>query len=423
MFKFRAGQVITSLTLFSIYLIPLVGLIDFFMSIGILPGMTDRSRSLHPFPEIVIIREIVVMLLLLLLIRKVYNTGKMQRPLFYSVFLLAPLLLYSTSFPAFLSGIRQILYFVYVPVGFFIYRYAVRANINIDLKICRSLKVVLVLECIFALIQTQFMPTTEGLSHFGPRVYGSFNNPNTLGAFGATALLLLILLSKRRSLHWIYYICAILTVMASGTRGGTILLVCILMVALLKRIRPGLQRGLIAVIALGILLLTIISANVIANKPGNVKNIWEGARVENIEQYIATVDSTNLLTGFGWGVMTSWYQALGGDSNIIHGIGLDSFYAAILAQIGLIGLIMFMIYLFWLFFHAGKQGILLFLVFSLIGLQINVLEYYPMNLLLFLTLGIFIGKRRLELKQSTGYFPHRITVSPKCQCKSSLNYI
>jgi len=409
MLKFKVGQVITSLTLFSIYLIPLVGLIDFFMSIGVLPGMTDRSRSFHPFPQIVIIREIIIMLLLLFLIRKVlYNAGKMQRPLFYTIFLLTPLLLYSTSLPAFLSGIRQILYFAYVPIGFFVYMYAVRANIDIDMKICRSLKIVLAVECIFALIQTKFMPAAEGLSHFGSRAIGSFNNPNTLGVFGVTALLILILLSKRRSLHWIYYIFAITVVLASGTRGATILLVCTLMLALLKKIRPGVQRGLIAVVALSILLTLIINVNVIANKPNTVKKIWKGARTDNIKKYISTVDSSRLLTGYGWGVMTSWFLAMGGDSNIIYGIGLDSFNAAILSQIGLIGLGMFMIYLFWLFSHAGKTGILLFLFFCLIGLQINVLEYYPMNLLLFLTLGIFIGKRRLELKQSSEYFstPH-----------------
>jgi len=405
-FKFKTGKIITSLSLFSIYLIPWVGLIDFFMSIGILPGMANRSRSFHPFPQIVIIREIIIILLLLLLIKNIFfNAGKMQRPLFYSVFLLTPLLLYSTSFPAFLSGIRQIIYFAYVPVGFFIYIYAIRTNINIDMRICRSLKIVLVIECILALIQTKFMPAAEGLSHFGSRAIGSFNSPNTLGVFGATVLLILILLSEKRALHWIYYVCAILTVMASGTRGAFVLLSCTLMLALLKKIRSGVQKGLIAFVAAGILLFLIINVNAIANKPSAVKKIWGDVRIDNIIQYIGSVDSAKLLTGYGWGVMTSWFLALGGDRTIIHGIGLDSFYAAILAQIGLIGLITFMIYLFWLFFHAGKEGILLFLVFCLIGLQINVLEYYPMNLLLFLTLGIFIGKRELELYQKTGNFP------------------
>ena len=200
--KFKIGKAVTSLTLFSIYLIPLVGLIDFLMSVGILPGMANRSRSGHPFPEVVLIREILIALLLILLVIKVFkNAGKMQKPLFYSVFLLTPLLLHSMSFPAFMSGIRQILYFTYVPVGFFIYSYARKDNVNIDIKICRSIKIVLVIECIFALVQLKFMTAAEGMSHFGSRVVGSFNKPNTLGAFGAMTLLVLILLLGERPLH------------------------------------------------------------------------------------------------------------------------------------------------------------------------------------------------------------------------------
>lgn len=414
--KFKIGKVITSLTLFSIYLIPLVGLIDFFMSIGILPGMANRSRLHHPFPQIVLIREILIAFLLILLVIRVFrNEGKMHKILFSCVFLLTPLLLHSSNLPIFVSGIRQILYFTYVPLGFFIYNYNRSAGINIDRIIFRALKIVLVIQCILALVQLKFMPAAEGMGHFGPRVLGSFNNPNTLGTFGATTLLILILLSGVRRLSKFYYLCGVIVVLASGTRTATVLLACVLLGALLKRIKSGVQKGIMAVIALSILLFIITSVNIIANKPAGTEYIWKGSRIQNIGNYVAWVSGPRLLCGYGWGVLTSWYGVLGGDRYIIGPRGLDSFYGTVLAQIGLIGLSAFMLYLFWLFSLAGKRGLLLFLFFCLIGGQINILEYYPMNLLIFLALGIFIAKRRFVLEQGSRSLsvPHSLCINIK----------
>ncbi len=398
MLRFEKGRVTTSLALLSIYLIPLVGLIDVAMSIGILPGMVDRSRTLHPFPAIVVVREVVVVLLFLVLISKCPETGRIPKLLFRSVFLLMPLLLYSTSVPAFLGGIRQILYLVYIPIGFSIYNYALKANIDINLRISRALKFLLIVECVCALLQTQLMPAVEGRLFFGSRAYGTFNNPNTLGVFGAISLPLLIHFSGKRSLHWIYGAFALMIVIAAASRTGLVLLGLACGWFLLTRLRSPETRGFAGVATLGIIICLVVSLNVITNR-GAYPTVWNSVRLNNVRRYLTEMDILRILIGNGWGVLTSWYYGLGGDIEVIGGIGGDSFYAAMLIQIGLIGLMFLLIWLFSLFSLAGNQGLLLFIVFCLTGLQVNVLEYYPMNLLIFLSLGIFIGERRKWTKR------------------------
>ena len=50
--------------------------------------------------------------------------------------------------------------------------------------------------------------------------------------------------------------------------------------------------------------------------------------------------------------------------------------------------------MYWLFSQGGTKGRYLLIVFAIVGMQINVFEYYPANLLIFLALGVLISEEK-----------------------------
>ena len=150
-------------------------------------------------------------------------------------------------------------------------------------------------------------------------------------------------------------------------------------------------------------LLTVKSVrniNVIAYKPPEL-SVFEGERVNNLMNYLTFSDTFHIVFGHGWGHYTSWYLSL---SNVSSSpIALDSLYASILAQIGLIGSIIMMLFMWWLFSQGGSKGLFLLVVFGVIGLQMNVFEYYPANLLILLALGMLISERKNSINKARLY--------------------
>ena len=64
----KINQIISRLIIFSIYLIPLIGLIDFLISIAALPGIPSRGRVDHPFPIMIVGKELLILIMLMLLV-------------------------------------------------------------------------------------------------------------------------------------------------------------------------------------------------------------------------------------------------------------------------------------------------------------------------------------------------------------------
>ena len=162
------------------------------------------------------------------------------------------------------------------------------------------------------------------------------------------------------------------------------LFLLILGMNLLTKIKP--YSAKIVTFFLGIFVLVIIAVNInfITNKPSSL-SLLDGPRMLNFINYVTSSDTFHLMFGHGWGAYTSWYFSLSPPSPYPP---LDSFYAAILAQIGVFGSLILAAFMYWLFSQGGTKGRYLLIVFAIVGMQINVFEYYPANLLMFWTATI-----------------------------------
>ncbi len=225
----KIDQIISRLIIFSIYLIPLIGLIDFLISIGVLSGSPTRGRVDHPFPVMIVGKELLISIILMLLMVIAVYKSKIQTISAIILMVVGFLMLHTSSLIVMVSGFRESLCFVYVIAGKL---FSERSQINLKYgkaDLVKALKIVLLIELLFALLQTQLMPAVESFTFLGSKPVGSFINPNTIGVFGSLSILLLILFKeKKEKISVLYFTCAILLAFLSGSRVAIMLLMLIL---------------------------------------------------------------------------------------------------------------------------------------------------------------------------------------------------
>ena len=398
----KIDQYISRLIVFAIYFIPIIGLIDFFISVGILSGTPTRGRVDHPFPAMIAGKEVLILIVFVLLAFIALHKLKIQKISAIILMSVGFLMLHTTSMIIMVAGFRESLCFVYVIAGKFLSDKS-QMNQQYDGKaaLVKGLKIVLLIEFVFALLQTQFMPSIEGFTFLGSKPVGTFTNPNAIGVFGALSILLLILFKEEKEkIGALYFTCSTILVLLSGSRVAIMLLLLILGINQLTKVKSDSAKVVVFFLGIFVLAITVVNINTIAYKPSGL-SVFEGARMLNFINYLTSSDTFHLMFGHGWGVYTSWYFSLSPPS---YYPPLDSFYAGILAQIGLIGSLILAVFMYWLFSQGGTKGRYLLLVFAIIGLQINVFEYYPANLLIFLALGVLISEEK-SLINSTNAYP------------------
>ena len=189
----KIDQYISRLIVFAIYFIPIIGLIDFFISVGILSGTPTRGRVDHPFPAMIAGKEVLILIVFVLLAFIALHKLKIQKISAIILMSVGFLMLHTTSMIIMVAGFRESLCFVYVIAGKFLSDKS-QMNQQYDGKaaLVKGLKIVLLIEFVFALLQTQFMPSIEGFTFLGSKPVGTFTNPNAIGVFGALSILLLI---------------------------------------------------------------------------------------------------------------------------------------------------------------------------------------------------------------------------------------
>lgn len=397
----KSNQYISRLIVFAIYFIPIIGLIDFFISVGILSGNPSRNRADHPFPAMIVGKEVLILIVFALFTLIALLKAKIQKITAIILMAVGLLTLHSTSMVIMIAGVRESLCFVYVIAGKYLSdRSQINQHYDGKASLVKGLKIVLLIEFVFALLQTQLMVPAEGLNFLGSRPLGTFTNPSTVGVFGALSILLLILFKeKNEKIGALYFTCSTILALLSGSRVAVMLLLLILGINLLRKIKP--YSAKVVALFLGLFVLAIIALNInfITNKPSSL-SLLEGPRMLNLISYINSSDIFHLMFGHGWGVYTSWYFSLSPPSPYPP---LDSLYAGILAQIGVFGSLILASFMYWLFSQGGSKGRYLLIVFAIIGLQINVFEYYPTNLLIFLALGVLISEEKSLINSSNAY--------------------
>jgi hypothetical protein len=276
--------------------------------------------------------------------------------------------------------------------AFFIMPFAVcgllqRCNPRIRRTIARAVLGVLIFNLLLCLIQMRFSHAFEGRSFLGPRTIGMTNNPNTAGSLLAlTALLMLTPAAGHRA--WVLLLSAVaffgtLTTGSRAAMGGLAILLALVVPRAFPKARiPVLLAGLAFVAFIG------VSLNKLSGRYEQLRDRPESPRMHIARLAVQEASFSEMLVGRGLGVGTNSFVTLYG---LDHELGIisDSLFTSWFMQFGAIGLLVLLVNTYCLFRGFGRDGAYFFLFFCLFSVTQNLIEVYPTNLLLMVTLGIY----------------------------------
>jgi len=184
-------------------------------------------------------------------------------------------------------------------------------------------------------------------------------------------------------------------VLASGSRTALILLLLLYFYIGVSIKSYSHVKVLYLLFVFFISIVILLNINYFSSKPQGLSLI-NSVRVDNLVSYVNSTNFLEFILGNGWGTNTSWHRFLSGEQDTLP--PLDSFVAAMIYQIGIIGTILLYIVLGIVFSFAGSKGKFLYIMFVLIGGQINILEYYPISFMIFILVGLIIGINSCQAK-------------------------
>jgi hypothetical protein len=299
------------------------------------------------------------------------------------------------------AGLREIMYLVLLYALYLISRESDRTE---SLFVYAATGVSMV-EILVASIQVVFFEAAAGTTLLGPRVYGTFNNPNTLAAFFAATTFFVLFMG--RSPGWVkggVVTIGVLSQLMAGSRTGMVAIAFLLFASLWRRTRRLEARGML-VVASFLLLVPLYYGLATLSGRGNVGTPVENPRLRIFREQIELMRPAELLFGRGLGVGTNTLYALGkgteDPTNLIT--ILDSTITALVVQIGSVGLIAYFLFLVALSARCGFAGWVLFGLVSVMGVSANWLEFYPINLIVTSAYGLLWAKAdrlRIGVKES-----------------------
>jgi hypothetical protein len=284
------------------------------------------------------------------------------------------------------AGIRQLPYLSLI----FVLCVLRRHSDEVQRLFVAATVVAAIAECAVAVIQVFiFLPATN-LPILSIRVYGTFNNPNTLGIFLATAVFIVLFFSRFRLAALLLFLGACLaTEVVTGSRTGIVASAFVIGAYLWDRRQVFELRWLM--MAMFILLLPVmyfvlgaLSGRQDASMP------LEDQRMKIFFEQIADRGPEELVFGRGLGVGTNTLFSLGrGRPELKPLISiLDSTVTALVVQLGFLGVVSFLVAFGALSYRCGYIGWVLFGLMFIAGINVNWLEFYPMNLLFTAAYGI-----------------------------------
>jgi hypothetical protein len=388
------------LFLLMVMIIPIFGLIDLVESVrgGLGAAYLEESRSggerasmnLLYLREVLLAAVTLIMCLWLLLRARLLPRLPASGPCV--LFVLISACMSVTFYPPIvvLSGLRQFAYFTLLYVLYFL-----RVEIErVEQWFVYGLVVVAVCEFIAAIVETVIFPTGGATALFGNRVYGTFNNPNTLGVVFAAITFGVLFLGRQSALTTYGVVgMAIVGELLSGSRAGILALSFVLTAFAMYRLRTVESRGMCAMLAVGLTIVLYYSVGALAGR--DIPTPLEDPRLEVFADEMQGKSVLQLAIGRGLGVGTNTLYVLGQgrpDTVRLTRI-LDSTYTALIVQIGFIGFGLLLLAFGSLSRLCGFPGWVLFGLMLVVGINGNVLEYYPFNLMLTATYGILWGRQ------------------------------
>ena len=297
-----------------------------------------------------------------------------------------------------LSGLRQ---FTYLTLVYSLYFIRIDSP-RIEPLFVRVLIFVAVCEFIPALAETALLGQAEDNALLGPRAYGTFNDPNTLAVtFALIVFCVLFFGTLSRGGTLLVIGVAIASELMSGSRTGMVAVAFVLLAYAIQKMKTVETRGMVITLAILLIIPLYYSLTMLSGREGAV----DPHRDPRVEIFLDELEGKGLgqqLFGRGLGVGTSTLYALSQGkpeySNLVR--ILDSTYTGLLVQIGLVGLGAFLLSFACLAHRCGVEGWILFGVMLIVGVNGNVLEYYPFNLILAASFGI-LWARRVILRKHT----------------------
>jgi hypothetical protein len=154
-------------------------------------------------------------------------------------------------------------------------------------------------------------------------------------------------------------------------------------------------KARIPILLAGLAFIALVGASLdrLSGRYGQFRERPESPRVRIARLAVQEASFSEMLVGRGLGVGTNSFVTLYG---LDHELGIisDSLLISWFMQFGAIGLLVLLVNTCYLFRGFGPDGTYFFLFFILFSVTQNLIEVYPTNLLLMVTLGIYGVPRR-----------------------------
>jgi hypothetical protein len=290
-----------------------------------------------------------------------------------------------------IAGLRQLTYLAVPYVVYLLCRESPRAEV----LFVRAAVFSAAIEFAVALLQAIVFGAMAGVSVLAMRAYGTFNNPNTLGLFFATVLFLALFLSRdRRVVRKAVVATCLGGLLLSGSRASLAAGLFLVLSYVWQRRKVLEARWLVLALAALVLVPAYYAVGALAGRE-DVPTPLDDPRVRIFFAQLEDRSVEELLFGRGLGVGTNTLFSLGrGQPELQPLISiLDSTYTALVVQVGFVGLAGFLLALCVLAARCGGEGWTLLGLTLVTGLNVNWLEFYPMNLLFTAAYGMLWARR------------------------------
>lgn len=224
-------------------------------------------------------------------------------------------------------------------------------------------------------------------THYGDRVVGTLLLPSSLSVFAVFSLAFYYLFSKSRSFFRLYFCVVVVLVYFSASGIGWLLLASFLAFWAYRNVTIANKKWIVTGGAIAVLLLMLVLPHLVG-RPDVYQSV--AGRVRVFERFWKFHDGIrSVMFGKGLGVGTNlannidmYYHSYGQslDQSISTKAYADSTPMALLQEAGLIGLLAFY---FLLAYAAWKDrtATVLYFIIALASLTINVMEFFPLNVL------------------------------------------
>lgn len=311
-----------------------------------------------------------------------------------------------------IAGIRQLMYLVLIYI-----LYVIRhGSDRIEALFVSAAAGVAIVEFVVASVQEAFFEAAAGTTLLGSRVYGTFNNPNTLAAsFAVITFIVLFLGRLSLRVRAGVVTLGIVGQLMAGSRAGVVATVLVFVTYLWRRSRCLETR---AMVVIGTILLTAplyLGLSTLSGRE-DVGEPLDDPRIQIFVEQIEMMRPVELLFGRGLGVGTNTLNSLARNrEDVQHLVSiLDSTITALVVQIGFVGLAAFLFTLVALSARCGYAGWVLFGLVFVLGINVNWLEFYPVNLMVTAAYGILWARAdrvraeaiaSIGTAEATGFIP------------------